>query len=81
MQVNLAHQHQPYGPDASPAIEAQRAKGAALLAAADKAKARIVPRPVPGQYAELQAESQRFLGSMGSLQRLQSLLTSLQVPA
>ena len=78
-QVELAHQHQPYGPDTWPSIEALQAQGRNLLAAAKQAQARVVPRPSPSQYMELQAEARRFLDSMGSSSRLLRLVHTLQV--
>ena len=50
-----------------------------LEARAAALDAKIVPRPIPGQYQGVVDEVQRFLGAMGSLDRILSLLHRLQV--
>ena len=69
----------PLGPDESPHIQALQERVKLLEDAAAKLDGKIVARPVPGQYHVMVAEVQRFVGSMGALERVLGLVHRLQV--
>lgn len=50
-----------------------------LAGAAEDLRSHLVLRPDPPQYSALQQEMARFLGSLGSGQRILSLLQAVQV--
>ena len=67
------------GPDEAPRIQALQEAAAQLEARAQALEGKLVPRPVPGRYQAVMEEFERFVGSMGRLDRILGLLHRLQV--
>ena len=85
-QVRRALHALPLGADEGAKIAALEARARHLAARAEALRGKLVLRPEPSQYGVLQRELGRFLGgpgsapgTLGSMQRITSLLHALQV--
>ena len=79
LQVCMAYQHQPTGPDVTASVEALQGKAGQLDQQASRARKALMPRPVPGQYQAVQADCASFLASMAAVPRVLSLLRAAEV--
>lgn len=79
LQAHQMFQQVPVGPDETPRISKVQQRIDAMQARAAALEHKLVPRPTPGQYMDVTAEVQRFVGAMGDLDRVLGLLQGLQV--
>lgn len=81
LQALRLFQQLPLGPDESPRIRTLQQMAEELEAKALAMQSKNVPRPSPSQYQAVVAEVQRFVGGMGSLERILGIVQGLQVGA
>lgn len=79
-QVRKALQALPGGPSEGPLLEDLERRRAEVVAQAQAAAARCVPRPQPSQYLSLQHEVTAFAGSLAAPPRVLALLAALTGP-
>ena len=72
-------QNLPGSPAQATQLAALEGEAEELTSKAARLHAKTVPRPNPPQYTQIMQSVQHFLTSLGGVQRLQSLLTRLQV--
>ena len=71
----------PLGPSEASTLAELEGKREALSNRAEALRAKVVLRPEPSQYGQLQHEVAQFLGSLGSVARVLALREAIDVRA
>ncbi len=73
------YQRLPLGPDGASTIEALQGELQQLGGRFSKLERQAIPRPEPPQYIAIEAELDRFVGSLGAVPRITDLLQRLML--